>query len=430
MTDHRPDSSVSGTTLHALLADLFPICRSLTGEGVRKTLARIGDIIPLDLHEIPTGTEVFDWTIPKEWGIQDAYIEDGSGRRLVDFRENNLHVVGYSAPVDEWLTLDALQPHLHSLPEKPDAIPFLTSYYKESWGFCLTHRQRAALAGDRFHAVIKSELKDGSLTLAECLIPGETGDEIFLSTYICHPSMANNELSGPVVAAFIGQWLRSAPRRFTYRIAFVPETIGALAYLSLRIVRLKKNVIAGFVLSCLGDDRAHSMIASRRGNTLADRIASAVLATRPDPRRAYSFLARGSDERQYCSPGADLPMVVLCRSRFGDYPEYHTSLDNLDLVTPAGLEGGFRFVRDCIELAEQNFKPRATCTGEPQLGKRGLYHQLSTGFLADDIRTIKNVLVYADGETDLIEIARLIEASPLALLPVVARLRAAGLIEP
>lgn len=414
--------------MHDLATRLFPICRSLTGPGVRETLRILQETIPLQIHEVPTGTQVFDWAVPKEWTIRDAFITDSTGRRIVDFKRSNLHVVGYSMPVDRQMNLAELDEHLFSLPDQPDAIPYVTSYYKEHWGFCLSHRQRKELTQGSYRVCIDSELKDGSLTYGECVIPGATEKEVFLSTYICHPSMANNELSGPVVTAFVGKWIHSQPRHYTYRIAFVPETIGSLTYLSRHLGHLKKNAIAGFNISCVGDERAFSYVSSRYSNTLADKIARHVLRSMTPNYIAYSFLDRGSDERQYCSPGVDLPLVTLCRSKYGTYPEYHTSLDNLEVVTPSGLAGGYEMVHRCLEAIEGNFRYKVNCFGEPCLGKRGLYPTLSKKGSSGGVKVMMDFIAYADGTNDLVSIADLIGASVWDLFPIVAQLKDAGLI--
>ncbi len=418
-----------GQDLHQLMSDLFPICRSITGEGVRETLRIIGQHIPLRIHEVPSGTQAFDWTVPKEWNIRDAFIKDEHGNRIVDFQENNLHVVGYSSPVDGWMSLAELNKHVHSLEEQPDAIPYVTSYYREHWGFCLTHNKRRMLEEGRYRVVIDSEIADGHLTYGELMIPGERDEEVFLSTYICHPSMANNELSGPVVMTFLAKWIMSQPRSYTYRIIFIPETIGSIVYLSRNFEIMKRNVIVGFNLSCLGDERTWSFVESRYGNTLAEKVVINLLSwMHPDFRR-YSFLERGSDERQYCSPGVDLPVVTLCRTKFGQYPEYHTSLDNLDLVTPDGLEQSYRFVKACLELVERNRRFNVQCMGEPQLGKRGLYPTLSTKKSGEAVRSMMNLLAYSDGNNDLVDISNLIKMPVWELYPIVDSLRKAGLLE-
>lgn len=405
-----------GRDMYDLIVKLFPICRSITGDGVRKTLQTIKEFIPLEIQEVPTGTKSFDWEVPKEWNIRDAYVTDEEGDRVVDFQKNNLHIVGYSVPIDKWVTLSELQAHLYSIAELPDAIPYVTSYYKEHWGFCISHTERMKLKEGRYHIVIDSELKDGYLTYAEYIIPGKSSQEIFLSTYICHPSMANNELSGPAVTTFLAKWIAAVPRKYTYRIVFVPETIGSIVYLSRNLELLKKNVIAGFNITCVGDDRGYSFLPSRSGNTLADKVALNVLRFKRPNFIRYSFLDRGSDERQYCSPGVDLPLVSIMRSKYGTYPEYHTSLDNLSLVTPTGLQGSYELLKDCIELLEKNSKYRVTCYGEPQLGRRGLYPTLSTKDSGRLVRDMMNLLAYADGSNDLIDISNIIGHASLESL--------------
>lgn len=415
--------------MHAFLTELFPICRSITGDGVRQTLQAIKRHIPLQLHEIPTGTQAFDWTVPKEWRIRDAFIEDEMSHRIVDFKRNNLHVVGYSVPVNRWLSLSELQEHLYSLESQPDAIPYVTSYYEEGWGFCMAHKERVRLKDGRYRAYIDSELKDGHLTYGECIIQGNSQKEVFLSTYVCHPSLANNELSGPVVLTFLAKWIATTPRNYTYRIVFVPETIGSLVYLSRNLESLKKNVEVGFNVSCVGDERGYSYVASRYGNTVADRIADNVLRFRHTDFTRYSFLDRGSDERQYCSPGVDLPVVALCRSKYGTYPEYHTSLDDLEFVTPEGLRGGYEMVQACIQLAESNATYRVTFCGEPQLGKRGLYPTISHKHSTQSTKPLMDFLAYADGTNDLINISNLIGIPTWELVPIAQQLLTHGLIE-
>lgn len=393
-----------GRRMHRLVTELFPICRSLTGEGVRQTLRRLREIVPLEFVEVPSGTRAFDWTVPKEWAIREAYIATDDGRRVVDFQDCTLHVVGYSTPVDARISRQELDGHLHSLEDDPDAIPYATSYYKEQWGFCLSHRQRLALLEPTYQVRIDSELFDGYLTYGELVLPGTEKTEVLISTNVCHPSMANNELSGPVVAVFLARWLMERPHRHTYRFVFLPETIGSLVYLSRHLEHLRRQAICGFVLSCVGDERRWSMIHSRTGNTYADKVLHYVLTARGTPYTAYPFLERGSDERQYCSPGVDLPVVTFCRSKFGEYPEYHTSRDDLTLVTPAGLAGSLDLLRQCVDVLEHNATYRTTCLGEPQLGKRGLYPSLSTRENFAYVKDIVNFLAYADGNADLLDI--------------------------
>ena len=412
-----------GDEIHRLLLRLFPICRSITGNGVRETLSIIRELIPgLLVHEVPTGTKCFDWSVPREWNVSAAYLIDPDGKKIVDFENNNLHVVGYSTPVDKELNLEELQNHLHSLPEQPDAIPYITSYYQERWGICLADSLRKELKPGRYRVKIDSELKEGNLTYGEIYLPGELKKEVLLSTYVCHPSMANNELSGPCVCTFLAKWLDQMPnRRYSYRIVFVPETIGAILYISRNLEHLKSHVVAGYIVTCIGDDRAYSYLPSRDGNTLSDRAAlHALNSTDPNFHR-YSFLERGSDERQYCSPGVDLPMATIMRSRYGTYPEYHTSLDNADFVTPSGLEGGFSVLQKALLAIERNRIPKATVLCEPQLGRRGLYPTLSTKGVSEQVLTMSNLLAYADGFSTLLEIADRI-GSPFAEVDNVCRI--------
>ncbi|MGK2961688.1 MAG: DUF4910 domain-containing protein [Gemmatimonadaceae bacterium] len=419
-----------GLEMHRWAADLFPICRSLTGNGVRETLAYIGRIVPgLTVHEVPSGTPAFDWTVPDEWNIRRAYIEDESGNRIVDFADSNLHVLGYSTPVDEWMTLAELQPHLHSLPELPDAIPYVTSYYARRWGFCLAHSVREKLRDGRYHVLIDSTLEPGFLTYGEVLLPGTEEREILLSTYICHPSLANNELSGPVVTTALARWIAELPkRRYSYRIVFIPETIGSIVYISRHLEDLKRKTDAGYVITCIGDDRAYSLLRSRHGNTLADRAAKLVMRRHAPDHVEYSYLDRGSDERQYCSPGVDLPVASIMRTKYQSYPEYHTSLDDLSLVTPSGLAGGFSVVQQVLELLEGNGVYRAVHPCEPQLGKRGLYPTLSTRGAGNTVRSMTNLLAYADGTRDLVEIAELVGLGADEALETASKLLKAGLI--
>ena len=424
------NSEQIGAQMHAWATDLFPICRSITGNGVRQTLAYLSKLMPgLTVHEVASGTQAFDWTVPNEWNVRNAYIEDENGRRIVDFARNNLHLVGYSQPVDRWLTLDELQPHLHSLPEQPYAIPYVTSYYDGRWGFCLAQEQRDQLPQGRYHVVVDSTLEPGSLTYGELIIPGKDEKEIFLSTYICHPSMANNELSGPVVTTALARWLGDQKdRRFTYRIIFIPETIGSIVYLSRHLDEMKQNTIAGFVVSCVGDERAYSLLHSRSGETLADRVANVVMKHHAPDYVEYSYLDRGSDERQYGSPGVDLPVVSIMRTKYNSYPEYHTSLDDLTLITPAGLQGGYGAIRKCLELLEHNYTYKTTTLCEPQLGKRGLYPTLSTKGSAAAVRAMMNVIAYSDGTRDLAAIADHIDLNPTEAIMIAEQLAQKGLL--
>jgi len=410
--------------------DLFPICRSITGPGVRETLGYIQKLIPdLKIHSIKSGETVFDWQVPLEWTIKDAYIADSSGKKIIDFKVNNLHVVGYSEPVDCTLNLDELQQHLHSIPAQPDAIPYVTSYYSSSWGFCMTDAQRQSLKEDSYNVFIDSELKSGVLNYADLVIKGQTKKEVFLSTYICHPSMGNNELSGPVVATALAKWAQALNNPYyTYRFVFIPETIGSIVYLSQHIEHLKKNVIAGFNITCIGDDRCYSFMPSRQGNALSDRVGNHILKAIDSKFISYSWLDRGGDERQYCAPGVDLPITSLMRSKYAEYPEYHTSLDDLSLISQSGLQGGLNALIKSIEAIEKNCFPTAMVLGEPQLGKRGLYPEISTKESTDAVRSMMDLLAYSDGTKDLVEIAEAINVPVWELYEIVEVLVKHGLL--
>jgi len=382
----------------------------------------------LNIHEVPTGTKCFDWEVPEEWGITEAYIEGPDGKKIVDFASNNLHVVGYSIPVDQTLSLEELQTKLHSIEHMPDAIPYVTSYYKDDWGFCISDRQRKLLKPGKYRAFVDSEKKPGHMTYGDLLVPGKSKEEVLISTYICHPSMANNELSGPVVATFLAEWINSFDTQYSYRFVFVPETIGSIYYISENFHHLKDKVIAGFVLTCIGDDRTYSYLPSRKGNTLADRAAKHALKHIFPEFIEYSFLDRGSDERQYCSPGVDLPVASILRSKYHEYDEYHTSLDNLDFVTPSGLLGGLTALKRSIEAIETNKTYRVTHCCEPQLGKRNLYPNLSKAKSYATIEDRMNLLAYSDGTVDLLEIANLLNRPIWELCSEVNILCDAGLL--
>lgn len=426
-------SDSAGQEMYQWASDLFPLCRSLTGPGVRDTLRYLQHLMPaMKICETPSGSQAFDWTVPDEWTVSAAYIEDESGNHIIDFCNHNLHLVGYSIPIDAWMGLTELQAHLHSLPEQPDAIPYVTSYYRRDWGFCLSHHQRLQLADTRYHVVIKSTLAPGVMNYGELLIPGETSQEILLSTYICHPSMANNELSGPVVTCALAQWIsRLEKRRYSYRILFIPETIGAIMYLSQHAEMMKQRTIAGFVVTCIGDDRCYSWLPSKYGDTLADRASLYVLENDIGDFRRYSFLDRGSDERQYNAAGIDLPVCSVMRSKYGEYPEYHTSLDDLSLISPEGLLGGYNVLRKILQLIEINKTYLNKICCEPQLGKRGLYPQLSikNNKEYDQARVLLDFLAYADGRNDLLEIAKIIHADVFYLHQLAQKLMQQDIIE-
>lgn len=420
----------AGRQMYAFAERLFPIGRSLTGEGVRQSLGMIKELVPeLEIREIPSGTQVFDWTIPQEWEIRHAYIEDEAGNRIVDYEANNLHVIGYSTPVDRYVDLEELLNYIRVEDEQPDVIPYVTSYYSPRYGFCMSKRQRDALKPGTYHMVIDSRLFDGVLNYAELLLPGKTEKEVLLSTYICHPSMANNELSGPVLVTWLANWLKTIDRNLTYRIVIVPETIGSIAYLSRNLDAMRKNTIAGFVLTCVGDDRTYSYLESRNGNTLSDRVLTNVLKDVYPEYKTYSYLDRGSDERQYNAPGVDLPVCDFCRSKYGEYPEYHTSADDMSLVSPRGLSGAYRVMTQVLAALEMNGFYRVNCLCEPQLGKRGLYPTESRKGIYHEVKKLTNLIAYADGERDLIEISTKIGVPLVELIPIVEKLVAAGLLD-
>ena len=420
-----------GKDIYSLCELLWPITRSITGDGVRETLRIIQqEISNLTIHEVPTGTQCFDWKIPKEWNIKDAYIIDPDGKKIIDFQDSNLHVVSYSTPINQTVPLAELQEHLHSLPGQPNAIPYATSYYEERWGFCLTENQRKSLKEGDYQVYIDSELSDGSLTYGELIIHGKSEKEVFLSTYVCHPSMANNELSGPAVTTYLAKWIKSQPREYTYRIIFIPETIGSICYLSKNLDVMKKNIIAGYNISCVGDDNAYSYLPSRDEDTISDRIALHILEKSHSDFVKYNYLDRGSDERQYCSPGIDLPIASVMRTKYGEYEEYHTSLDNLDYISSEGLFGAYEVLTKCIDCIESNKIYKATTLCEPQMGRRNLRPTLGASTnMAADVKLMSNILVYADGEYDLLDMANKLNISMHEMLQSIGILVEEGLLK-
>ena len=394
----------AGKEMHALMRDLFPICRSITGDGFRKSLERLAAVVPLSLSEVPTGTRVFDWTVPREWNIRDAWIADASGRRVVELRASSLHVVSYSVPVRKRMTLTELRPHLHSLPERPDAIPYRTSYYSESWGFCLSHRVLESLPDGEYEVCIDSTLGAGSLTYGECILPGTTTDEILISIHSCHPSLANDNLSGMAVGAFLANHLASRPRAHTFRFLFIPGTIGSITWLAQHHSEARR-IRHGLVLSCLGDRGHPTYKRSRRGTAMIDRAAAHVLALGGN-HEIMDFVPYGYDERQYCSPGFDLPVGCLTRTPNGRFPEYHTSDDNLDFVTAESLQDSLEKTLAIIEILEHdrsyiNLNPKC----EPQLGRRGLYRNTGGTHPANFEMGLLWVLNMSDGRHSLLDIS-------------------------
>lgn len=420
-----------GNDIYQLARDLWPINRSITGEGVRETLRIISGHLPkLKIKSVLSGTQVFDWIVPKEWIVKEAYIVTPSGERICDFSKNNLHLVGYSIPFKGSLSFDELRKYLHTLPDQPEAIPYITSYYKERWGFCLTQKQFDTLENGIYRVVINSTLFDGELNYGELLLKGKSDKEIFLSTYICHPSMANNELSGPTVVTFIAKWLQEICKTdYSYRIIFIPETIGSITYLSHNYVTMKKNIIAGFNVSCVGDERAYSYLPSRDGKTISDLIARHVLRWTDPKFVEYTWFDRGSDERQYCAPGIDLPIASILRTKYGQYPEYHTSLDNFEkVVTPKGLDGGYWVIRKAIEAIEKNKNYKVSVLCEPQMGKRDLYPTLSTKKVDDKVKLMMNFISLCDGQTPLLQIAESLNVPIWELYDLVDKLTSQNLI--
>ncbi len=418
-----------GTDMHLLVTRLFPICRSITGDGVRQTLSVVGELLPLDVHEVPSGTPVFDWEVPPEWNVRDAYVADAAGRRVVDFRASSLHLVSYSVPVRTRLALDELRGHLHTLPDQPDLIPYRTSYYARDWGFCLSQRQLDALAPGDYDVVVDTSLESGSLTYAECVLPGETSDEIVVSTHVCHPSLATDNLSGIAVAAWLGRLLRDVPRRHTVRLLFVPGTIGSLAWLSEHADVLPR-IRHGLVVTGLGGPGGLVYKCTRRGRRPVDRAARHVLENHRS-RDVREFSPYGYDERQYNSPGFDLPFGRLSRTPHGEFPEYHTSADNVDFVRPELLAEALGAVLDLLDVLEGNRAYRNLFPyGEPQLGRRGLYPTVGGPGAADDVMAMLWLLSLSDGTVSLLEVAERSGMAFPALRRAADRLLAAGVVAP
>ena len=410
--------------MYKLAERLFPICRSITGNGFRKSLEIIREIVPeIQVFEVPSGTQVFDWTVPKEWNIRGGWIKNLRGEFIIDFRNCNLHILGYSVPIHQIVSRDELFEHLYTQPEQPDWIPYVTSYYKERWGFCLSENQKKSLTDNAYEVCIDSTLEDGNLTYGELILPGETTDELFFSTYICHPSMANNELSGPCVQTALIQYLKSLPRRrYTYRFVFIPETIGSITYLSRHLESMQRHVKAGFVLSCVGDNRGYSYVETKYADTLADRVLANVLRFHAPDHVCYSFMKRASDERQYGAAGVDLPVCAFCRSKYHEYPEYHTSADNMNLISPEGLLGAYEVMVKVVNALEHNYFYRMRCKCEPQLGKRGLYPTVSQKGTYDTVRSMQHFIAYADGRNDLIGISNILNIPIDELIPIKEKL--------
>jgi aminopeptidase-like protein len=419
-----------GDRMHGLMTELFPLCRSITGEGVRETLRRVSARIPLEVHEVATGTRVLDWTIPREWNVRDAYVTDPRGRRVIDFQDNNLHLVSYSVPFHGSLPLSELRSHLFTAPDRPDVIPYRTSYYEEAWGFCVSDRALRSFAEGDYEVRVDSTLEDGSLTYGECLVPGETTDEVLISTHVCHPSLANDNLSGIALATFLAMQLSGRRPRLSYRFLFVPGTIGSIAWLARNDDAIGR-IRHGLVVSCVGDPGRFTYKRSRRGDAQIDRAVVNVLEHAGLDHQVVDFSPYGYDERQYCSPGFDLPVGCLSRTPNGAYPEYHTSADDLALVTPDALEESLGLYTAVIEVLENDatFVNRSPY-GEPQLGRRGLYPSVGGTEIADAQLAMLWVLNLSDGTHGLLDIAERAGMPFGAVLNAARRLVEHGLLAP
>lgn len=419
-----------GEEMHALVERLYPLCRSITGDGVRATLDVVGEYLPLDVHEVPTGTRVLDWTVPQEWNIRDAYVADATGRRVVDFAASSLHVLGYSVPVAATMPLSELRGHLHTLPDQPDLIPYRTSYYAPEWGFCLTQNTLDALPDGPYEVRIDSTLADGHLTYAEHVVPGQVADEVIVSSHVCHPALANDNLAGIAVAVFLARALAEGTPYHTYRFVFAPGTIGAITWLARNAERIER-VRHGLVLACAGDRGRLTYKRSRRGDAGIDRVLRHVLETSGRPHEIVEFTPYGYDERQYCSPGFDLGVGSLSRTPYGGYPEYHTSADDPDFVSPEAMEDTLAVCREAFSVLDRDRRyVNLSPYGEPQLGRRGLYDSLGGRSDAKQAQlAMLWVLSLSDGDHGLLDVA---ERSGLPFDAVAAAaeaLRDAGLIK-
>jgi aminopeptidase-like protein len=425
------DLRVEGEKSYAMVEMLYPICRSITGDGVRRSLRLLWSTVPLQLHEVPSGTEVFDWTVPKEWNIRDAYIKNAAGERVVDFQRSNLHVLNYSVPVHQMMSLTELREHLFTLPEAPDWVPYRTSYYNESWGFCLSHRQLERMEEGEYEVCIDSSLEPGFLTYGEYRIQGATDDEVFISCHSCHPSLCNDNLSGMVIAARLARLLEDVDLRYSYRFVWIPGTIGSITWLA-RNQAILPRIKHGLVLSCVGDSGPFTYKRSRCGGAEIDRAAEHVLRHSGTDFEVLDFTPYGYDERQYCSPGINLPVGCLMRTPNGRYPQYHTSADDLTIVTPSSLAESLLQLMLIIQALEENGQYRNLCPKcEPQLGRRGLYGQIggNKNAAAENMAMLW-VLNFSDGQHDLLEIAVRSGISFKEISTAAEVLRAAGLLDP
>ncbi|MFJ2742905.1 DUF4910 domain-containing protein [Streptomyces sp. NPDC087440] len=417
-----------GEAMHDLVRRLYPLCRSITGDGVRATLDVVGELLPLQVHEVPTGTQVLDWTVPQEWNIRDAYVADASGRRVVDFAASSLHVLGYSVPVHRTMPLSELRAHLYTLPEQPDLVPYRTSYYAPQWGFCLSQNTLDALPDGDYEVRIDSTLADGHLTYAEHVVPGQVTDEVIVSCHVCHPSLANDNLAGIAVATFLARELAGQTPYYTYRFIYAPGTVGAITWLARNRVERVKH---GLVLACAGDRGSLTYKKSRRGDAEIDRVLRHVLESSGRPHRINEFTPYGYDERQYCSPGFDLGVGSLTRTPYAGYPEYHTSGDNPDFVAPQAMADTLAVCREAFAVLDRNRRyVNQSPYGEPQLGRRGLYGSLGGRSDAKEAQlAMLWVLSMSDGAHSLLDVAER-AGLPFDTVGVAAdALHAAGLIK-
>jgi aminopeptidase-like protein len=400
------DDQDAGAAMYRLVTELYPICRSITGDGLRESLRILQRYIPLELHEVPTGTRVFDWTIPKEWNIRDAYVKNGNGKKVIDFQRSNLHIVNYSIPIRDKMPLEKLKEHLHSIPEQPDWIPYRTSYYKETWGFCLSHQALQNLEDGEYEVYIDTSLEEGHLTYGEYYLQGETSDEILISCHCCHPSLCNDNLSGMALATFLAKHLTTLELRYSYRFLFIPGTIGSITWLALNESQVPK-IKHGLVVACVGDPGKSTYKKSRRGDAVIDTAVLHVLKHSGQDYEILDFTPYGYDERQYCSPGFNLPVGSLTRTPHGRYPEYHTSADNLDLVQPEYLADSYSKYLAVLDVLENNRRfVNSNPKCEPQLGKRGLYGAFGGRKDANQYElAMLWVLNLSDGNHTLLEIA-------------------------
>ena len=421
-----------GKMMIGMAKELYPLNRSITGEGVRQTLELIKKKVPLKKKFFKSGKKVFDWVIPKEWNINNAYILDlKNNKKYADFKKNNLHIVGYSQPVNKIISYEELKKHINTDTKYKNAIPYVTSYYKRTWGFCLSQNQLKNLKNKKYKVVIDSSFKKGVMDYGETVIKGKSKKEILFSSYICHPSMANNELSGPVINAALIHYVNSLKnKKYNYKFIFVPETIGSIAYINKNLKKLKKNMLAGFVINCAGDNRDYSFVRTPQKNTFADEIMNSSFIGLKK-KSIYEFVDRSSDERQYCSPGVELPVCSFSRSKAGSktYPEYHTSLDNFSVVTKKGLEGSFEIFKNIIDAFEIALFPKAKTECEPFLTKRNLYPTLSIKKNIDnELKNLLDILAYSNGKRSIFQILNILNLELKYSLKILKKLKKHDLI--